>query len=107
MIRWDDFEHIHVIKKLKHILGSWWNIDVMFTEENGYLRGPRREREDGDDSFSGSAEGGEKKRIFGKKSFGSKKSFSGPRKSSSGGGAAMARSKCKPTKNDSTNNKKL
>jgi len=39
MIRWDDFEHIHVIKKLKHILSSWWNIDVVFTEENGYVRG--------------------------------------------------------------------
>ncbi|MCB0348089.1 MAG: sigma 54-interacting transcriptional regulator [Bdellovibrionales bacterium] len=39
MIRWDDFEHIHVIKKLKQILSSWWNIDVVFTEENGYLRG--------------------------------------------------------------------
>ena len=39
MIKWDDFEHIHVIKKLKHILGSWWNIDLVFTEENGYIRG--------------------------------------------------------------------
>lgn len=38
MIKWDDFEHIHVIKKLKQILGSWWNIDVIFSEENGYLR---------------------------------------------------------------------
>lgn len=43
MIRWDDFEHIHVIKKLKHILNSWWNIDVLFTEENGYLRGYNKE----------------------------------------------------------------
>ncbi len=43
-IRWDDFEHIHVIKKLKQILGSWWNIDVIFTEENGYLRGFEKEK---------------------------------------------------------------
>lgn len=39
MINWDEFEHIHVIKKLKHILASWWKIDVLFTDENGILRG--------------------------------------------------------------------
>lgn len=39
MINWDEFEHIHVIKKLKQILGAWWNIDVIFTDERGQLRG--------------------------------------------------------------------
>ena len=39
MINWDEFEHIHVIKKLKQILNSWWNIDVVFTDERGQLRG--------------------------------------------------------------------
>jgi two-component system, NtrC family, response regulator HupR/HoxA len=39
MINWDEFEHIHVIKKLKQILSSWWNIDVAFTDERGHLRG--------------------------------------------------------------------
>ena len=39
MINWDEFEHIHVIKKLKQILSSWWNIDVVFTDERGQLRG--------------------------------------------------------------------
>jgi len=39
MINWDEFEHIHVIKKLKEILNSWWNIDVVFTDERGQLRG--------------------------------------------------------------------
>ena len=38
MINWDEFEHIHVIKKLKQILNSWWNIDVVFTDERGSLR---------------------------------------------------------------------
>src|SRR3954467_3184971 len=38
MINWDEFEHIHVIKKLKQILNSWWNIDVVFTDERGLLR---------------------------------------------------------------------
>lgn len=39
MINWDEFEHIHVIKKLKQILNSWWNIDVIFTDERGQLKG--------------------------------------------------------------------
>ncbi len=39
MINWDDFEHIHVIKKLKHILHAWWNIDIVFTDERGHLKG--------------------------------------------------------------------
>lgn len=39
MINWEEFEHIHVIKKLKHILASWWNIDVVFTDEAGVMRG--------------------------------------------------------------------
>ncbi|MAV90944.1 MAG: nitrogen fixation protein NifA [Bdellovibrionaceae bacterium] len=39
MINWDEFEHIHVIRKLKQILGSWWSIDVVFTDDKGRLRG--------------------------------------------------------------------
>ncbi len=39
MINWDEFEHIHVIRKLKEILSSWWNIDLVFTDERGHLRG--------------------------------------------------------------------
>lgn len=39
MINWDEFEHIHVIKKLKQILNSWWTIDIVFTDDKGRLRG--------------------------------------------------------------------
>lgn len=39
MINWDEFEHIHVIKKLKQILNTWWNIDVVFTDERGVIKG--------------------------------------------------------------------
>ncbi len=38
MINWDEFEHIHVIRKLKEILGSWWNIETFFTDDKGNLR---------------------------------------------------------------------
>lgn len=39
MINWNDFEHIHVIKKLKQILHSWWNVDIIFTDERGHIKG--------------------------------------------------------------------
>ena len=39
MINWDEFEHIHVIKKLKQILSTWWCIDVIFTDDRGQIRG--------------------------------------------------------------------
>ena len=39
MINWDEFEHIHVIKKLKEILSTWWNVDLVFTDEKGQVRG--------------------------------------------------------------------
>lgn len=39
MINWNEFEHIHVIKKLKEILNSWWQIDITFTDERGQLKG--------------------------------------------------------------------
>lgn len=39
MINWNEFEHIHVIKKLKQVLQTWWNIDIIFTDERGQLKG--------------------------------------------------------------------
>lgn len=45
MINWDEFEHIHVIKKLKHILNTWWHIDVLFTDERGHLKGFDRSKQ--------------------------------------------------------------
>ncbi|MCE3010563.1 MAG: sigma 54-interacting transcriptional regulator [Proteobacteria bacterium] len=39
MINWDEFEHIHVIRRLRHILSSWWNVDVIFTDERGQIKG--------------------------------------------------------------------
>lgn len=39
MINWEEFDHIHVIQKLKEVLGSWWSIDLIFTDEQGQLKG--------------------------------------------------------------------
>ena len=38
MINWDEFDHIHVIKKLREVLSSWWNVDIVFTNEKGDLK---------------------------------------------------------------------
>lgn len=38
MINWDEFEHIHVIKKLKLIMGAWWSCDVIFSDDSGKIQ---------------------------------------------------------------------
>jgi two-component system response regulator HupR/HoxA len=35
----EDFEKLNVVHRLKKILGNWWNIQLNFTDEKGYLRG--------------------------------------------------------------------
>jgi two-component system, NtrC family, response regulator HupR/HoxA len=44
MINWDEFEHIHVIQKLKSIISQWWNIETVFTDDRGNLQGFNREK---------------------------------------------------------------
>lgn len=44
MINWDEFEHIHVIQKLKSIINQWWNIETVFTDEQGNIRGFNKEK---------------------------------------------------------------
>lgn len=38
MINWDEFEHIHVIRKLKEVISRWWAIDVFFGDDRGNLK---------------------------------------------------------------------
>lgn len=44
MINWDEFEHIHVIQKLKTIITSWWAIETIFTDEQGKLKGFNKDK---------------------------------------------------------------
>ncbi|SMF69973.1 sigma-54 interaction domain-containing protein [Pseudobacteriovorax antillogorgiicola] len=37
-VRWEDFEKIHVIRKLKEIIGKWWQVQINFTDRKGFLR---------------------------------------------------------------------
>jgi len=38
MFDWDEFEHLHVVRKLKEILSQWWNVEVFFADDRGFLR---------------------------------------------------------------------
>ncbi len=38
-ISWEDFDKMHVIRRLKDIVGRWWNIQINFTDSRGLLRG--------------------------------------------------------------------
>jgi two-component system response regulator HupR/HoxA len=44
MINWDEFEHIHVIQKLKSIINQWWNVETIFTDDQGQVRGFNKEK---------------------------------------------------------------
>jgi two-component system, NtrC family, response regulator HupR/HoxA len=38
-ISWEDFDKIHVIKRLRELVGRWWSIQINFTDSKGLLRG--------------------------------------------------------------------
>ena len=38
MIKWEEFEHIHVIKRIREVVGNWFNVDVLFCDDQGRLK---------------------------------------------------------------------
>ena len=38
-VNWEEFDKLHVIRSLKQLVGRWWNIQLNFTDEKGFLRG--------------------------------------------------------------------
>lgn len=38
-VLWSDFDKLHVIRRLREIIGKWWNIQINFTDTKGLLRG--------------------------------------------------------------------
>lgn len=38
-MQWQDFDKIHVIRRLRQLLGQWWKIQLNFTDEKGFVRG--------------------------------------------------------------------
>lgn len=38
-IRWQEFEKLHVIRKLRALVGQWWKLQMHFTDHKGLLKG--------------------------------------------------------------------
>ena len=38
-VNWQDFDKLHVIRRLRQLVGNWWNVQVNFTDKKGFLRG--------------------------------------------------------------------
>ncbi len=38
MLKWEEFEHIHVVKRLREVLGNWFHVDVLMIDEQGRLK---------------------------------------------------------------------
>ncbi len=39
MINWESFDKLHVVTRMKSVIGKWWNIQLNFTDPKGYIRG--------------------------------------------------------------------
>ncbi len=38
-LQWDNFDEMHVIKRLRELVGRWWQVQINFTDNTGFLRG--------------------------------------------------------------------
>lgn len=39
IVRFEEFDKMHVIRRLKEVIGKWWNVQINFTDKKGFLRG--------------------------------------------------------------------
>ncbi len=38
MIKWEEFEHIHVVRKIREVVGNWFQVDILFVDDQGRLK---------------------------------------------------------------------
>ena len=38
-VKWQDFDKLHVIRRLRQLVGTWWGIQLNFTDQKGFVRG--------------------------------------------------------------------
>ena len=38
-VRWEEFDKFHVIRRLRELVGNWWQVQINFTDSKGLLRG--------------------------------------------------------------------
>jgi transcriptional regulator with PAS, ATPase and Fis domain len=39
IINYEEFERLHVVRRLRQIVGNWWKVQLNFTDARGFLRG--------------------------------------------------------------------
>ena len=44
MLNWSDFDNLRVVKRLKSITSSWWNAEIIFSDDKGVIRNIDREK---------------------------------------------------------------
>lgn len=37
-IQWEDFERIHVVRKIREVIGSWFHVDILLVDDQGKIR---------------------------------------------------------------------
>jgi two-component system response regulator HupR/HoxA len=37
-IQWEDFDRIHVVRKIREVIGSWFHVDILLVDDQGKLR---------------------------------------------------------------------
>ncbi len=37
-IQWEDFERIHIIRKIREVIGSWFHVDILLVDDQGKIR---------------------------------------------------------------------
>jgi two-component system response regulator HupR/HoxA len=42
MIQWEEFERIHVVRKIREVLGNWFQVDILLADDQGRLRNVHR-----------------------------------------------------------------
>lgn len=42
-IQWEDFERIHVVKKIREVIGSWFSVDILLVDDQGKIRNSYKE----------------------------------------------------------------
>ncbi len=38
MIQWEEFEHIHVVRKIREVVGNWFQVDIVFMDDQGRIK---------------------------------------------------------------------
>lgn len=38
MIKWEEFEHIHVVRKIREVVGNWFHVDILLVDDQGRLK---------------------------------------------------------------------